>query len=362
MSLLFESFGFRQKYVQDGFYYDRWADGKLPDFVMVDRLYFLDQFLNSLLLHDKIYIRIDSLEELIDILGIDAVTKLIDDEILFIIDYWLAPWFMISADDSLMFMNMQVSDTHPKIIKRLKEKYTKSKSSYYEAIFENKLLNDNNEYSYWDWEAKNEMDLDFQNDLLRSHFNIQSNSAVNVTSEESFAVLKLFLMERSLEWARNLKTNVVVLEERAKYWLSLKAGHDLNREVIGNINKILSAKKIWNLSILYYNKVITIDDILKVRNDINGVKFREWILLNEYNPEELEKILMSHKGEDPIKKWLKWGIISLIGIVSAPVGLAASFANEIKGSYKDWTPDIYFDKTLSNKFSGKKVESRLLKK
>lgn len=362
MSILFENFSFRCKETSGGIYYDRWADDSLTRFKMQDKLYFLDKILNTILLHETIYLRLDSLEEFIEILGLDQTIKLLDRKILQVIDYWYFPAFMIVGDNTLSFMNMELSNMHPRILKRLSHSYSHTKLSYISNYLKDGIMHDDISYSYWDSLARNEIYDDMQNDLLRAHLKLTSPNPHDVTEEDSFCITRLFLMERSFEWARNLKTDVVLLEDRAKYWLSLKAGRTIDRTTIGDINKILSAKKIWNLSLLYYNGVINIDDILDVRENVNGIKFREWIASKDYSADELEKILMSHKIADPQKEWLKWGVLSAIGAINTVAGIAVSLVDQIKGSYKEWNPELFFDVTLSKKFSGRKIDNALLKR
>ena len=55
--------------------YDRWHFGKYPELTMPEHLYYLNRVINCLLTHDKIIIRTDSLEEIIDVLGFEDVYK-----------------------------------------------------------------------------------------------------------------------------------------------------------------------------------------------------------------------------------------------------------------------------------------------
>ena len=95
MAVLFDSFSYRIKEVESGICYDRWHFGKYPELTMPEHLYYLNRVINCLLTHDKIIIRTDSLEEIIDVLGFEAFRLLYERQELVIIDNWWFPAFMI---------------------------------------------------------------------------------------------------------------------------------------------------------------------------------------------------------------------------------------------------------------------------
>ena len=109
MAVLFDSFSYRIKEVESGICYDRWHFGKYPELTMPEHLYYLNRVINCLLTHDKIIIRTDSLEEIIDVLGFEAFRLLYERQELVIIDNWWFPAFMI-GNENLLFMNMHKSN------------------------------------------------------------------------------------------------------------------------------------------------------------------------------------------------------------------------------------------------------------
>ena len=82
MAILLDSCSYRVKKLSGGVYLDRWDGNAFPEFILPERLYFIKNIINSLLLHDKIYIRITSLEEFIEVFGIEATSLLISTDIL----------------------------------------------------------------------------------------------------------------------------------------------------------------------------------------------------------------------------------------------------------------------------------------
>lgn len=161
MAVLFDSFSYRIKEVESGICYDRWHFGKYPELTMPEHLYYLNRVINCLLTHDKIIIRTDSLEEIIDVLGFEAFRLLYERQELVIIDNWWFPAFMI-GNENLLFMNMHKSNYYDKVIERINNKYGFQASLFIKQVFE-KVTSDSEseEYVYWDHIAQENMYEDF---------------------------------------------------------------------------------------------------------------------------------------------------------------------------------------------------------
>lgn len=93
------------------------------------------------------------------------------------------------------------------------------------------------------------------------------------------------------------------------------------------------------------------------RENVHGVKFREWIAGNDYDWRELQNILIAKKGEQLITKWLRFGAVTGLGLWNPYVGIAAGIIDQVVGALTKWTPELYFDGVLSNKFGSKRLRS-----
>ena len=71
MAVLFDLFSYRVKNSSDGLYFDRWHGNTFPEISMPEKLYFLSRIISALLTHNKLFIRRDSVEELIKCIGFD---------------------------------------------------------------------------------------------------------------------------------------------------------------------------------------------------------------------------------------------------------------------------------------------------
>ena len=57
MSVLFDNFSYRLRITEDGLFKNRWDNNSFQDFNDAERLYYINNIINSILLHDIIYIR-----------------------------------------------------------------------------------------------------------------------------------------------------------------------------------------------------------------------------------------------------------------------------------------------------------------
>lgn len=358
MAILLDAFSYRAKILPDGVYLDRWHDNTFPDFILPERLYFIKSIINSLLLHDKVYIRITSLEEFIEVFGIEATSFLISKGILKILDGWSSPKIMAFEDYGFTFWNTQIPTENARlnVISRLSTRYRVSQYSYLQHVLYNELVEEDAP-GYLDNIARNNTLEDIKIPVLKAHLNLQTEDLFNIRDDDAFAIMRLFILERTLVWSREFRMNEIGMEGKAKYWLMLKSGHILDQSLMDNIDQVLKSKALPDLSILYYKGVITLQDILEVRENICGVKFREWIAENNYDWKELQNILIAKKGEQPIIKWIRFGFVTGVGLWNPYVGIVAGIMDQVVGPCAKWTPELYFDKVLSDKFGNKSLRS-----
>lgn len=95
MAVLFDAFSYRVNKTPDGLYYDRWYGNMFPEISMPEKLYFLDRIISALLTHNKLFIRTDSIEEMIECIGFDAFRMLYNRGELEILDNWWVPSFTL---------------------------------------------------------------------------------------------------------------------------------------------------------------------------------------------------------------------------------------------------------------------------
>lgn len=370
MSILFDLFSYRLNRTKEGLYYDRWHGGVYPEISMPEKLYFLNHIISSLLTHRQIIIRVDSIEELIECIGFKAFNQLYSRGELKILDNWWFPAFMCNGD--VMFItNMHEKHYQDKVCNRIRERIGASASDYIMNIFKDICISsDSDIYVYWDHLAQDNMYEDFSfNKSIRTLLDIKSKDTNNIYNDaDTWSATRLCLFERSLEWTKQLKTDEIILENEAKQYLIYKSNIK-DENINDRFNLILQAKRIPNLSILYYNGIISMDDILRVRDTIAFGKFINWLENKRYSVKELELALMNRKSpNNQIEKWIRWGIVCGVPFLlpqglQAISGIGLSIVEQFLPQFSDQQiPNVYFDRVLTNQFNAKKLNRKLQSK
>lgn len=104
-----------------------------------------------------------------------------------------------------------------------------------------------------------------------------------------------------------------------------------------------------------------IKKIIQVRDHAFGGFYRDWLQSNNYNINELERILLGGNSSSQAEKWFRWGLVSVTGLILPAVGgLAVSLLNEKIPSFSQKIPNIFFDHVLSQVFNTRKNRNALL--
>lgn len=371
MAVLFDAFSYRVNKTTDGLYYDRWHGNVFPEISMPEKLYFLDRIISALLTHNKLFIRTDSIEEMIECIGFDAFRMLYNRGELEILDNWWVPSFMYSKD-TVFYMNMHEKQYQDKICSRLLERKGTEVSRFINSILKNVCnTSASDTYEFWDNTSKENMYEDFSfNDRIRALLNIQSETIMSISNEDdTWSAVRLCLFERSLEWSKQLKVDEILLEDEAKRYLLYKSDIQ-SYSTIQYFKRVLYAKGFPNLSILYYNDVISMKDIIRVRDKVAFGKFTSWLKNNNYNVRELELALLNGRSSNSIEKWLRWAVVcgaplllQTEPVVQTLTGIGLSFIEQLLPQFSgQQIPVIYFDGVLSKQFNSCKMRRKMQSK
>lgn len=372
MAVLFDAFSYRVNKTPDGLYYDRWHGNVFPDFSMPEKLYFLDRIISALLTHNKLFIRTDSIEEIIECIGFDAFRMLYNRGELEILDNWWVPAFMYNKD-TVFYTNMHMKQYQDKICSRVLERKGTEEAHFTNSILK-KVCNTSTSdtYEFWDNTSKENMYEDFSfNDRIRALLNIQSETITFISNaDDTWSAVRLCLFERSLEWSKQLKTDEILLEDEAKRYLLYKS--DIQScSTIQYFKWVLYAKGFPNLSILYNNNVISMKDIIRVRDKVAFGKFTSWLKSHNYNARELELALLDGRSSNSmIEKWLRWAVVcgSPLLLPADPevqtlTGIGLSLIEQLLPQFSGkQIPVIYFDGVLSKQFNSSKMRRKMKSK
>lgn len=369
MAVLFDLFSYRVKNSSDGLYFDRWNGNTFPEISMPEKLYFLSRIISALLTHNKLFIRTDSVEELIECIGFDAFRMLYERGELVVLDNWWVPTFMINGN-SCTYLNMHSTQYQDRVCSRLLQRKGLEESRFMNSVFKD-VCNDSDSvtYDYWDNTSEKNMYEDFSfNARIRALLQIQSDSIISISKEQdTWSAVRLCLFERSLEWSKQLKTDEIIFEDEAKRYLFYKSNIIDNDSINHFFEQVRYPRGIPNLSLLYYNNVISMKDIIRVRDNVAFGKFTSWLENHKYSVRDLQLALLdTHSNNRKIEKWFRWSIVSLVpslllsGMASTFAGVGMSFIEQLLPQFSGQEiPSLYFDEILSKQFNAAKMSKKL---
>lgn len=369
MAVLFDLFSYRVKNSSDGLYFDRWHGNTFPKISMPEKLYFLSRIISALLTHNKLFIRTDSVEELIECIGFDAFRMLYERGELVVLDNWWVPTFMINGN-SCTYLNMHSTQYQDRVCSRLLQRKGLEESRFMNSVFKD-VCNDSDSvtYDYWDNTSEKNMYEDFSfNARIRALLQIQSDSIISISKEQdTWSAVRLCLFERSLEWAKQLKTDEIIFEDEAKRYLFYKSNIIDYDSINLFFEQVRYPRGIPNLSLLYYNNVISMKDIIRVRDNVAFGKFTSWLESHNYSVRDLQLALLdTHSNNRKIEKWFRWSIVSLVpslllsGMASTFAGIGMSFIEQLLPQFSGQEiPSLFFDEILSKQFNAAKMSKKL---
>jgi hypothetical protein len=370
-SLLFDDLLYRWTVQGGKLYFSGWAGDGYRPFSDAERSHYLSRILSSLLTHDQLYVRTQSLEEFTELVGIPATLYLLQRNILQVIDDGgTMSAFLPNGDDNLL-MNFSSSTTlkFDQILKRLEQRYI--------GHMEHRLLK---MLMYQADAAKTEVDgawlvhlageedmADMQNQRIIEFLDFtQPYTNIIVQPDDMVPLLRLNQANKSLIYQNELKIDTLSTESDIQQLVRHKYGPYLGtqkHDPLLTFKEVLHKKQIPDFTALYQRGLLTMKSIIEMRESFEGRKFREWLASEDYRPENLYKVLLSSPQKTnplSIKSLLRWTVPTIIGIASTwPGVIASALDNFVIGRLmKDWHPNLFLDDTLGARIIRLQTEQR----
>jgi len=308
--------------------------------------------ITSILIHDKISLtRLDSLY-LIDYFGIEDFLKLLDMHILEIVDDNDLFIGLVQKDNrfDVNIFNMANSDRFERILENTigSQKNRKNKILY--EIESNSIKINNIQVNE---QILQEIDYDLNNLNYKNHYNINSNNRENILTLDVIKIIRTMHANKALIYSKNIDATNISVDMEANHILETKLNPSTKKQHINLSNsafsEVLELKEIPDLIELYLKKIITFDDILKLRNSMSGKLFRIWYNSSDYNKEDILKALnVGSSNKSILQKTIRWIIPTALGIKYAAVAAGLSFADSfiIDSLIKGWKLNLFLDVKL----------------
>ncbi len=123
---------------------------------------------------------------------------------------------------------------------------------------------------------------------------------------------------------------------------------DKFKDGVSSIQSIMHKKGFPDLGELFYNHVIDLEDILKLRSSLQGKLFRYWALKDTYDEAEMQKDIMNSVHTvlgSKISGAIRFMTCSAIGLFNTALGIVASAIDSfiLNRILQGWHPNFFLD-------------------
>ncbi|SOC81572.1 SEC-C motif-containing protein [Salinimicrobium sediminis] len=372
-SILIDNLNYRWRKKGNTYHFGSdWSNSGIP-FNSDERGFFINPFIKSLLLFDKIYIKTQHLEEFIFLFGIKDAHKLfITDNIVLIDDGGTRTAFLPHNDDYLLMNLSDVSKSQlDSIQERLLDYYKGSADRHLvkPLIFKAEKVKVDIDGDWIGHQCQEEVCLDLNNKNVTKYLNFRNSyDNVIVKPDDIVPLMRLQFANKSLFYQNELGIQNLSTEASIQHLINIKLNPVLTGkkgEALELFSKIIQDKQLPDLTRLYTNNIIDIDLIISLKNDISGKKFRAWFEDSDYDEKSVYKQLMSKSknlSDYTVTRLIRWGVPNLIGIIEPISGAIASTIDSfvVDKIMKGWHPNFFLDDVLTKKIDQATREQRSL--
>ncbi len=324
--------------------------------------------INALFAYEEIYVEGIHLSDIIQVFGIDNVKILLREGLLHIIpDQLLNPVMKREGDyyepEFFSYSLGPLKDAEPK-----ESMQTDSKWDHLAVIFDrigvepkerDVLLYLVDEHSVQiDNTAvinvvKEEINRDITSEVFSNAYNIikEQNGVLYINTPK---VIRLLELNKNCVLGGMLGADSIHCDSGVSQMLQIKAFAcmaRINSDGVEALQTIELQKGMPDMGRLYYEGYLSLDDIFKIRQSIQGKLFRYWASKDEYDVTQMQQDLMqSVKGflSSDLGKFCRFIACGVAGVIGLIPGIAASALDSfiLEKISNGWHPNLFLDGKL----------------
>jgi len=324
----------------------------------------ISQVVQSLLVHDKLCIARNDLLTIISYFGTEDTISLIQNGVLEIFDdngfsialletkedgMWeYSPLYReikdYDANDNSTFLEKRLL-TNSKISKSQVDKIllclTKHEVNF---SFEDASQNISNELSY-----------DLGNENIAKSLQLFSKNKKEISPADTLKILRLSHVNKNLVYSEQLRAESILMEGGAKNILYKKVAPALRNKIgtdtVNIFDEVLKKKGLPDIGILYCKGIISMGEILEIRENFEGTLFRKWFHSIDYQEDKFLQILLNkskYSVRNLISKNIRWIYPNIVGLINPVVGMIASAVDSfiVEKIINGWHPSLFLDDIL----------------
>ena len=330
-------------------------------------LQIINDLILAILTYDHVYIHGNNIWDVLSVFGTDNLAELLRGNILhFIPDNELCPVMMKKADgvwrpDFFGYASGRYDNEGKVTFKAVQEEWGLIETTFYERGINGKEAQ---AFLYLIDEHKKKLDQkqigefalketfnDLKNESFVSENSILRKNDLGQTEFHQLNILRLHELNTVAVTAGVLGADAIKTDGKINDLMSQKCisafSEKLKDGVIG-IQSILHKKGFLDLGELFYNKIIDLDDILKLRNNIHGKLFRFWAMNDDYDEDQMQMDIMNSVHTvlgSKLTAAIRFLSCNAIGVFSTVTGIAASAFDSfiLNKIVSGWHPNFFLD-------------------
>ena len=333
--------------------------------------------ITAILAYDHVYIEGNHIWDVLQVFGSIYIGELLRSDILhFIPDNRMNPVMMRKSDkvwrpDFFPYTSAVANQNGETVFKPVQEEWSEIEVKFFhqkisgpEAHALLYLIDDKKKVV--DQERIMELALkETQNDLKNQQFatenSILRTNRFGLTEFHQLNILRLhelntIAVTAGLIEAEALKTDGHISELMNQKCVSIFA--EKLKDGVSSIQSILRKKGFPDLGDLFVNKVIDLEDILKLRSSLQGKLFRYWALKDEYDEAQMQQDIMNSVNNvlgTKLSNVVRFVACNALGLFSSVSGVVASAFDSfiLSKVAQGWHPDFFLDDSVKEKIDAK---------
>lgn len=332
-----------------------------------------NDLITAILTYDHVYIEGNHIWDVLQVFGSVYIKELLKADILhFVPDNTINPVMMRKSDkvwrpDFFPFSSSVTNNKGDTVFEPLQAEWSEIEITFYHKkiggqwaqallylIDEKKKVIDQEQIKEL---ALKETLNDLKNEQFVTDNSILRKNKLGVTEFHQLNILRLHELNTVAVTAGLLGADALKTDGEISDLMNRKCASvfgDKLKDGVSSIQSILHKKGFPDLGELFYNRVIDLDDILKLRHSLQGTLFRYWAMKDAYNEAEMQKDIMNSVHTvlgSKISCAIRFVACSAIGVFNAVPGIAASAIDSfiLNRILQGWHPNFFLDDKVKDR-------------
>ncbi|MFV5589890.1 hypothetical protein [Acinetobacter variabilis] len=316
----------------------------------------LQKLFLSLILYEKIYMSDKDFIKLVEVIGwLDGI-ELLEKRIVKIFYDKYEPSVTVHRSKKHLLLMPWYEIEPTCYIRKLDWLDINYKNSGLESILKRKVIN-----TFQDaYVSLEDIDENFYNSTIKVVNELEQKNIKNLDYQDTLRILRIYEIFNSFQQKNRFDLSTHLVDGFAREYLQGNAITSLlidkKNSKLESFESIAEHKGIPDIYDLYRLDLLSIKQVLEIRDDLNTQKFREWFLDPSRSDNEIFHDVIKRQNIFDKVNWnaVKFATTTLVGMADPLSGLLTSIIFEreaFKKTTDDWHPHLFLDDVLNKKLN-----------